>query len=350
MKDLDFKEIAKQLPSVNSDRNYWFVRTDGGQYYDDFVKKGMIAIGWDEITKTDIEDATKSERLGILDRDASIGILGNVIKKRDKKNNRANYAASQILSFSKNIKTNDIVLIPSYNSSKITFGQVLESEIINVKVSITENDYTTCPWVKRKKVKWQETLTRDELDPNLYKLMYTHHAITEAKYYGEYIDRVINSFYIKDNKAHFLLSVTSTNEIDAKEFFLMGADSLELLEEFCIYANIERNKADVINVKVNLQSPGEIILTGWLEGLFILGIILVFLNGGNLKIGASKSKGLNIEAKTGKEGLIDKIRTFCNDISKNRREKELIQKFMKENKIQDAQELQDILKKLNEKD
>jgi len=53
---------------LKKDVNYWLVRTTGGAYYDHFVNKNFIAIGWNEISdvnsfKEACKDTTVKENL-----------------------------------------------------------------------------------------------------------------------------------------------------------------------------------------------------------------------------------------------------------------------------------------------
>lgn len=46
--------------------------------------------------------------------------------------------------------------------------------------------------------------------------MYLHHSISEATAYEIYNDKILNSFYIKDNKANLVLNVQTEADINAK--------------------------------------------------------------------------------------------------------------------------------------
>ena len=40
------------IPIVKSDRHYWIIRTNGGDYYQDFTIHQYISIAWDYVTLT----------------------------------------------------------------------------------------------------------------------------------------------------------------------------------------------------------------------------------------------------------------------------------------------------------
>ena len=42
--------ILENLPPIDvADRNYWFLRTQGGEFFDEFYCNDYIAIGWDDV-------------------------------------------------------------------------------------------------------------------------------------------------------------------------------------------------------------------------------------------------------------------------------------------------------------
>jgi restriction system protein len=195
MPDRSLDEILSLLPSINSNRRYWFFRTNGGQYFDSFRSRNYIAINYNKIQLQDIVTAN-------VDGIFNIEMLAEKVTKAYKDNEkRPNYVASQLLKFAYEFKKGDIVLIPSSSSQIISFGEITDRAIYLSEPGEGDN----CPYTKRRKVKWVKDIRRDDLDPNLYKLMFSHHAITEGNLYGEYIDKIINSFYIKDNRAHFII-------------------------------------------------------------------------------------------------------------------------------------------------
>ena len=53
------EELLALIPRIDPNRHYWFVRTQGGEYYADFVKGGYIAIGYDEIPASVMKEADK---------------------------------------------------------------------------------------------------------------------------------------------------------------------------------------------------------------------------------------------------------------------------------------------------
>lgn len=49
------------LPEINSNRSYWFVRTNSGEYYNFFKSHSLIAVGWNYLSTDDIKEYKKSD-------------------------------------------------------------------------------------------------------------------------------------------------------------------------------------------------------------------------------------------------------------------------------------------------
>ncbi len=46
-----FKEFANamKIPYIPKETNFWFVRTESGSLYSDFISDEVISVGWDEV-------------------------------------------------------------------------------------------------------------------------------------------------------------------------------------------------------------------------------------------------------------------------------------------------------------
>jgi len=329
---MNIKELLQSLPTINKKRKYWLVRTSAGAHFDGFMAGNFIAIGYNQITFEDIKAGNlKDEAIGV-------GILTEKIKKIYKEEKRPKHTARQLLKFTYKIKKGDIVLIPSKNSDFISFGEIKETPAFNE----FDNKFD-CGYIKRKKVRWLHTITRNQLDPNLYKLMYSHHTISKANQYDIYIDKILNSFFIKEDKAHLILNVKTTEEIKARSLFALGDLALDLFDEFCKEEELELN-SDNFEVKLAMQSPGFIELAGTdISGIIILGIIIVAVAGGGFKL----KVGDKVKVSLKSDGIIEKIRKFLNTKNNIKTKKELLEEHIKNLQIEDPQELIDILKKLD---
>jgi restriction system protein len=228
---------------------------------------------------------------------------------------RAGNAARQLYRFVKEMKTGDVVLIPSESSAYITFGELLEDTIyLEPKENLKELGLGKCPFIKRRRVKWLTTKTRNNLDPYLYKLLNSHYGLTGAKQYEHFIDRSLYSFFVKNNTAHLIFEVTKEERIrltDLINFFQSNLACIDLYNEL---TGLEYQKDDV-DIKINVQSPGPIEFSGLVPLILAIAFLGVVLVGGKVKFILTKDKQ---EGELSTEGLIEKINQFITQRNKDK--------------------------------
>jgi hypothetical protein len=307
--DLDlFDKVLSATPEFTEKRNYWFVRTQGGLYYDHFKKGGFIAIGFNGIGLFDIYESAK-------DKKKPLRLLTQTVKKRYPEETKPGYAASQLNKFAYQIKAGDIVIIPSVNSYRLTIGEVQETEVIitentSQRPAYLESGEEACDFIKRKKVIWQKDVSKFKIDPILFKLLFSHHIITEANDYANSIDTLMSNFYVKGDEAVIILEVATEKDINARALFQMGDFLLELVDDFFVYHNLP-NDTSKVDVKLNLQSPGKIQFSAKDKAtVTIIGMLVIGLVGGGFKV-----KFQNFELDLSTNGLIQKVIDYQNNAS-----------------------------------
>jgi hypothetical protein len=277
-------EMLDLIPSINPQKNYWLVRTSSGANYDDFINGGYIAIGWNEITLFDlnqinlfpgnrplfdtIRDKVKSER----DDDDSENSRGiQAYQSR---------SIGQLLKFAYEIKKGDVVVIPSYNSDKLAFGEVLTTPILTSDSIKFGSDQ--CEYNKRKRVRWLKTnVSRSTLDSNLYKFIFAHQTINNISEYSEHINNFLYDFYQVDGNYSLVLRVKSTAKIDA---FAMSQFYSDLIYFINYFSDVEEEKDKKLSVTFDLQSPGTIVFVGSIllgVGLFTIAMFTIMAGGEN---------------------------------------------------------------------
>lgn len=55
------EKLQSILFNMNYDRNYWFIRTMSGMFYDEFYQENYVAIGHDGILMRDLQDLSDKE-------------------------------------------------------------------------------------------------------------------------------------------------------------------------------------------------------------------------------------------------------------------------------------------------
>ncbi|MEO3403243.1 hypothetical protein AAFN85_05040 [Mucilaginibacter sp. CAU 1740] len=262
-----FQELIDHVNNLQADKQYWFVRTDSGLYFDTFVENNFIGIGWNQITLEDIrklspdqmkDKIAKTEGLDIT-LSKSKGTVSGIYNKIQRFNN---------------LKEGDIIIVPSRSSSRYAFGVIEDSKIYN-DLDQTHN----CPYHKRKKVKWLTVKHVSSLDPIFYQIKVSRHAISNIKRFENYIDNVTNHLYIKEGYGHYVLDIKTTDDINVKSLLALIQSIQKLAEdinrEFQLNENIDNS-----SIKLNLQSPGKIefkVQTG--KTLIILAAVLSIASG-----------------------------------------------------------------------
>lgn len=98
-----------ETPIIDDDVNYWFIRTNGGEKFEDFYFGKYVAIGWDKCNDIEHIKVTKQE-------DLKLEIERTYTKEEE---SRPGSIAAQLKNFVNEIKINDIILIPSSNCDRI---------------------------------------------------------------------------------------------------------------------------------------------------------------------------------------------------------------------------------------
>ncbi len=272
---MDFEKIIKNIPVVNDNVNYWIVRANGGKLYNQFLSNKKIAMGSNYITPEKIKSfpIKKEDFLKTITPIIKPYIRPEILRR----------TATDFYTFYHELKENDIVIIPNESNQKLSIGQVLDSEPTEFVFKQTKKNESTCDRIHSVSVKWLTEKSIYKLNnPHLISLLCT--AQNEIKYAGEYknnINCVLYDFFIQEKTGYFIINVNTKKSIEAKTFFKLFAELFELTEKF---PNGNFSKDD-INLRVNLNSPGQVILSSKdIKKLIVLGMILVSFSGGKLRV------------------------------------------------------------------
>lgn len=279
---------AMHIDYIPSNRNYWFVRTNGGLYFDEFYIDGYIGIEWDEISATDYEN---------------LDTLKLLVEEHYPSESRTGYIASQIDKFVKEFKKDDIIIIPNKNSKIFAIGELIDDEIYVANEEpreglLFEDDFDNQPkfLIKRRRVRWLKTLRRYELDPRLQTFIYAHNTIVNLKPYATYIDRTLSDFYIKGEDAFFTFRVNKISKISLDEM----TNLLIFNKDLCNFVNsyfpdeYHISSGEIIS-KIDVQSKGPVQLSGPAKKLLAIGLASTLICGGSVSF--SKGEGFEISSQ-----------------------------------------------------
>lgn len=263
---MDEEKIIESLgiPIIDHNRQYWFVRTDGGRLYEEFRNDNYIAIGFNEYINPKLFEELESKD--------EFSLKEEIKEKYETKMPGASLTA--LKRFMLDMHKGDVVFIPSVNSESITFG-IIESEMYIYTITPEDEDEDRCDYVKRRNVRWIKTINKKSLDINFYKIFQSHHTIVDANKYDFIIDRTLESFYIKNNIAHLKININTDEPINGKSFYN--------LQKFIFDNGII--KEDSIDQKINVQSKGfvELITQNW-QYLILITVLIHTIVGGKIKV------------------------------------------------------------------
>lgn len=291
------------------ERNYWFVRTDSGTFFDDFLTNNYIAIGWDyltleklQLTDGQLENPENLKKVISLAENRPIEVTidnsdepdyEQYLKKIVANKTEVTKILNKVVTFVHEICTNDIVIIPSVSSNKIAIGCVTSdvyedpNYIDKFVSSFSMPEYELCTFSKRRNMKWYKTINKDNLEIYLQNALKPQQAISSLNDYATFIDRNIYDFYFKENAVHSIVRTNQTGDMSL-------GDLKKLIDLFYdISTNPDFNSAgdlcpDDIKVKLNIHSPGiiELIYCGFgaiMLGILFFGTYTVHKNGGKIK-------------------------------------------------------------------
>ncbi|GAX47269.1 hypothetical protein [Pseudolactococcus reticulitermitis] len=292
IKTINIDELLDNIPVIDHDVNYWFVRTNGGDYFTDFNINSYIGIDYNEITLEHISDSNNSTE-----------ILKNKINHiyydqiKSEKINQTGKIATQLLRFVNRIEINDIIIIPSISSELFLVGRVISNayEIPDSEIITTSKEnihYKKSSYKKRINVKWIKSFSRDDADSKLYKMIFSHQVISDVNDYKIFINRALFPVYIEDDTLHIVFKVTKNDDIN-------GAS----LGQFIYYYNLMYGylfPGEKMEVKVNVQSPGpvETISKTALKGMFTFALLAYITStpyGGKVTFGSQLLGNIEVD-------------------------------------------------------
>lgn len=293
-------DFYKEVPIVPSGKEYWLIRTLSGDLYDTFVDRNFVAIGYNQISLEAIHTINRAQ----IDESDKLKNIKNLVIDTYEDEKRPGLIANQIFQFTYKIKKGDVVVIPSQNSDFVSFGIVTDTPLLAIDFTLNDD----CDFFRRKSVKWIKQLKRNELEPLLFKMFFSHNTVNNITGYGGMIESTLNNYFIKDNEEHIVFNIQRNEDIGAIDLFQLGFYLLKLTEEFYRENGLDFDIND-FDVKVNLNSKGKLkFIKKYGKGGFILALITIFINGG----GGTISYGdFNLDISS--DGLIQKIIDYQNN-------------------------------------
>lgn len=326
------------IPVIGSDINYWFVRTSGGDNFENFYFGNYIAIGWDEVNdietlKTEKHEDIKKRVEALYPEDAKPGST-----------------ASQIIRFINEMKIGDYVLIPGSNCDRIAFGVITSNAYLyepteQDKIDTMFDGYEV-NFLKRRNVTWitDSPFERCELDPLLVPIIYSYGTIVNANPYSTFINRTIYDLYYQNGELHSIFNITKKENIPIIEFYEFINNVFDAMDTYSEISGFEIDKKD-FSIKASINSPGpvEIITNATSAFIFLAGLSL-FLNGAKVHFSYNIFNIASGEININSPGLLERIQKLNNATTDN-----TIKLSESQLKIENSKEKLEIKKKKKKK-
>ena len=241
----------EHIPFVKENRSYWLFRTNGGEYYDTFKEYGVIGLNYGRIPYFAISKII----VGVTNEKDRKTMLSKLVSTYYPDYKRPGYISSQILKFINELKTGDVILIPSFESAMVTVGIVKENIVFEAKEVAPSLLNEKISFLK--KVEWKTMFYPSKADPELYKMFFSHHPISNANEYSHYINRILNPLYQLEGVYYLSIHGGSETDMNGRELFSTWEEIFDILDGFFDEESIDA-KSNEINIKLRLQSAGVV--------------------------------------------------------------------------------------------
>ena len=295
-------ENILEILDIPDNTKYRLVRAGQGEEYEDFKKSGIIGLRYDKLTLDEIH-SIKNKPIIVQEYTMHTSKKGKITKRkrsdkviaREKENfhktlykssiskhyklSKSSIAqiASRIENFVQKMSIGDIVIVPYISSRKFLIG-VITSDTYEITIeeqqkleAKAQKEYEwklrnkqTFPRKhkvsisrKRRNVKWLNEVDKSELSPKLFYTITMHQSIIDISELGSYIDRKLSTMYIKNGKLHLPLKVTTNENVTSESW-----------EKIFKLINENKKENEVVDVKINVESPGDIVFLQDLQTIY----------------------------------------------------------------------------------
>lgn len=262
--------LNEYVQTVEHSNSYWMVRTMGGEYFDEFVEKGFIAIGYDEIHLREVREIDLEDGVAVTQLKHRVAEIYNETA-------RPGHTVSQLLRFCKSIAVGDVIVLPGPSSYRLAICRVTGEVYEEV------NPHGECTFMKRIPIKVLRITTRLSLPPKAQFMFNSRHPISDITSYAPYIDNTVLDFYNKNNETHIVLRINTDDDVSVSTFYAIE-QLFKITEDFCKEQGIDGDSSEVV-MKVQMESKGLLhFVSTNKKFLALVGLGILFINGGGLKV------------------------------------------------------------------
>lgn len=243
-----FEQQYMQPQKVPAGCSFWMIRSKRGVFYDEYIKCGYIAIGWNALLKQDFSTDTEDQKK-------------NKIAIAYPSEQRPTGCVNKCDRFINEMKRGDIAVV--VGNGRVSFcivGDYYEEHIENAVLRELEanaqmeasnyKDYDIpCPYQKRRYIRCIREVAEDNITPILGKAISNRHSLSNLDEYSTAVLSECFDLFEYQGNTYWVFRVTTKDRISAKalsRFFFYTTETLSGETDFNI------------STKTNLNSPGAI--------------------------------------------------------------------------------------------
>lgn len=252
-----------RIPEIPENSRFWMLRTKDGVFFEEFLREQYVALGWNLVTKMDLH--TKLE--GVL-RD----LIGQAYREKI-----PGQALNKCTRFVEQMKAGDyLLLVGKEEVALAVIGDYYELETqdpVGQELNFwkeASGKNSTCPYIKRRKIKDLRRLPTKSVTPVLGKMLTGNmHSLSNVDSYAEHILSLCYDAYFYREKFSMVFHVEKDSGINTLTLcdFLQGSSLL-----------LKEAQPGELTTRMNLNSPGDIVLelaTTGLENLLNSGVLII---------------------------------------------------------------------------
>ncbi|MBC6165732.1 hypothetical protein HCA15_03655 [Listeria booriae] len=289
-------DYLNKVLQVSDETNFWFIRAQGGKYYEDFVQNDFIAISDNKLSLNFIQSFKKRNKISIENSQPEILVnnveLYKVIVKEaypDYSKQKCTLTANKLLNFTHNMSLGDIVIVPGKQSDFFAIG-IICSDVFEVTdeyiaKSRINNKYKICDFYKRRKVLWVREVDRKKISEKLYWLLSAHQSLFNLTSSAHLIIPLIAQTYTFEGKINSAIYINTTSNINNDTWYSLHS----------AIKSITKENSKNIDIKINVQSPGITFLQAAIDhwpDIVAVTTVLYGVTIGNVNFGPVSFQGI----------------------------------------------------------
>ena len=270
------------IPVASDSQQVWFIRTSGGDYYDDFRFNNYVAIGWDSIPAEWII----RKPLFAVD-DYSVDEPKQSLSEKEFKNKvtelypdekRPGLVYGQLNTFYNVMQVGDWIVIPSKGTQDLTIG--ILGDIIHEDIerkNIPDSEYAECGYIHKRSVSWQRELPAS-YDVYLQKSLRAQQTISNITEISGLVFRHLYPVYVVNNEVRITFQKTTEGELNVLSNIDLISSVVDIANQVANLYKVEPFTKDFTK-KTAVGSPGiiELIIPMLSSAPMVVGALMLLL-------------------------------------------------------------------------